>query len=137
MVCVLKSNVYRSVSSDGGVCGQIATDIMTTLAVPVVAHVSTGQQIHHHHHLPPPKYLQVSPLFMTYCFFGQNFLKVGVQKDHKSYFILKLYQKRQMCVLVTKTLINFRYVDGRYEIKPCRQITLLVLKIIDLSTSFV
>ena len=63
---------------------------------------------------------------------------MGVRKDQKSYFILKLYQKRQMCVMVTKVLINFRYVNGRYEMKPCRFLCcLLALKIIDLSSSFV
>ena len=43
-----------------------------------------------------------------------------------------------MCAMVTKVLINFRYVNGRYEMKPCRFLCcLLVLKIIDLSSSFV
>ena len=64
--------------------------------------------------------------------------QILVRKDQKSYFILKLYQKRQMCAMVTKVLINFRYVNGRYEMKLCRFLCcLLVLKIIDLSSSFV
>ena len=42
-----------------------------------------------------------------------------------------------MCAMVTKVLINFRYVNGRYEMKPCRFLCCLLVLKINLSSSFV